>query len=104
METIYKKVSEEFNIPVKEIKNLHKHYWTHIRNKIKSLELKEDITEEEFNKLKNDRIDFSITGMGILRITYGRLKGIFKINRERKLKREGLKNEKDFSKEGEANV
>lgn len=48
---IIDKVSKELNLSTKVVDNTYKGYWLCIKEHIKSLPLKEDLSEEEFNKL-----------------------------------------------------
>lgn len=51
-EDIIKKVAEENNMPTLLVDRVYKAYWKAIRNHVSSLPLKEDLTDEEFNKLR----------------------------------------------------
>ena len=71
-------VSEELGLPVEVVKKTYESYWEFIRETIQSLPLKEDLSEEEFNKL---RTNFNIPSIGKLSCTYARyniLKNRFK--------------------------
>lgn len=70
---IYKKVSEELNIPEDIVGKVYKAYWKFIRDSISSLPLKEDLSEEDFNKL---RTNFNIPHIGKLTCTYDRYKRV----------------------------
>ena len=73
MLNLYKKVAEEMNIPVEVVEFAYKSYWKFIRKTIQELPLKEDLSEEEFNKLKTN---FNIVSLGKLSCTYDRYKRI----------------------------
>ena len=47
-------VSEELGLPVEVVKKTYESYWEFIRETIQSLPLKDDLSEEEFNKLRDD--------------------------------------------------
>lgn len=64
---IYLQLSKELDIPVDVIKRAYIHYWKFIKESIKALPLKEDLTEEEFLKL---RTNFNIPSLGKLYCTY----------------------------------
>ena len=64
-------VSEELGLPVEVVKKTYESYWEFIRETIQSLPLKEDLSEEEFNKL---RTNFNIPSIGKLSCTYTRYK------------------------------
>lgn len=70
-----KQVSIELGLPPKVVKEAYESYWTFIRNNIKALPLKEDLSKEEFDKL---RTNFNIPSIGKLSCTYDRMIGIKK--------------------------
>ena len=74
-EDIYIQVSEELEIPVEVIREAYESYWKFIKDKIKSLPLKEDLTEKEFN---NYRTNFNIPSLGKLSCTFERMKSVKK--------------------------
>lgn len=93
---VIKQVSIELGLPPKVVKEAYESYWTFIRNNIKALPLKEDLSKEEFDKL---RTNFNIPSLGKLSCTYDRFIGIKKrLNYLNKL-RDDYNN-----KEGEAHV
>lgn len=69
MKSLYKEVAEEMNIPVEVVEFAYKSYWKFIRKTIQELPLKEDLSEEEFAKLKTN---FNIVSLGKLACTYDR--------------------------------
>ena len=73
MKNLYKKVAKEMNIPVEVVEFAYKSYWKFIKNTIQELPLKEDLSEEEFAKLKTN---FNIVSLGKLSCTYDRYKRI----------------------------
>jgi hypothetical protein len=64
---LYLKVSKEMDIPVEVVEEAYKSYWKFIRHTIQELPLKNDLTEEEFAKLKTN---FNIPSLGKLNCTY----------------------------------
>lgn len=91
-----KQVSIELGLPPQVVKEAYESFWTFIRNNIKALPLKEDLSKEEFDKL---RTNFNIPSLGKLSCTYDRFIGIKKrLNYLNKL-RDDYNN-----KEGEAHV
>ena len=66
------KVSQEMDIPLEVVDTAYKSYWKFIKQTIQSLPLKDDISEEEFAKLKTN---FNIPSLGKLCVTWGRLMG-----------------------------
>lgn len=70
-----KQISVELNLPPEVVKEAYESYWKFIREHIKTLPLKENLNEEDFNKL---RTNFNIPSLGKLSCTYERYKGIKK--------------------------
>lgn len=70
---IVETLSEELSLPKEVVDAAYKSFFTFIRETIKSLPLKEDLTEEEFNQL---RTNFNIPSLGKLHCTYERYKGM----------------------------
>lgn len=70
-----KQVSIELGLPPQVVKEAYESYWTFIRNNIKALPLKEDLSKEEFDKL---RTNFNVPSIGKLSCTYDRMIGIKK--------------------------
>ncbi|QOR58277.1 protein HU [uncultured phage cr106_1] len=81
-----KQVSNELEIPVEVVKEAYESYWKFIRESIKSLPLKEDLTKEEFDKL---RTNFNIPSIGKLSCTYDRMIGVKKKFKHIKKLRDG---------------
>lgn len=71
MYNLYKEVAEKMNIPVEVVEFAYKSYWKFIRKTIQELPLKEDLSEEEFAKLKTN---FNIVSLGKLTCNYDRYK------------------------------
>lgn len=69
---IFNIVSKELNIPVEVVSKAYKSYWEFIRKIIESLPLKDNISEEEFSKL---RTNFNIPSLGKLCVTWDRFIG-----------------------------
>jgi hypothetical protein len=67
------KISEELDIPEDVVDKAYKSFYTFIREKIKTLPFKEDLTEEEFSSLKTN---FNIPAIGKLHCTYDRYLGM----------------------------
>lgn len=72
---ILNQVAQELNIPFEVVKLVYQSQWKFIRESIKSLPLKQDLSEQEFNKL---RTNFNIPSIGKLACTYKRYLGIKK--------------------------
>lgn len=70
-----KQISAELNLPLEVIKRAYESYWEFIRTTIQSLPLKEDLTEEQFKKL---RTNFNIPSIGKMSCTYDRYVGMKK--------------------------
>lgn len=69
MKETIKRLSRELNLPEKTIERVYKAYWEFIRETIQELPLKEDISEEDFNKL---RTNFNLPILGKLYCNYDR--------------------------------
>ena len=69
------KVSQEMGLPPEVVDTAYKSYWKFIKQTIQSLPLKDDISEEEFAKL---RTNFNIPSLGKLTCTFDRMVGVKK--------------------------
>lgn len=69
------KVSKELNIPKEVVDAAYKSYWDFIKQTIQSLPLKDNISEEEFAKL---RTNFNIPSLGKMTCTFDRMMGVKK--------------------------
>lgn len=69
---IYLDVSSTLGISPDVIEKVYKAYWLYIKTTIQALPLKEDLTEEEFSKL---RTNFNIPSLGKLSCTLDKYKG-----------------------------
>lgn len=77
-------LSEELEIPEEVIDTAYKSFFEFIRETITALPLKEELSEEDFNKL---RTNFNIPSLGKLHCTYERYTGMKeRLNYIRKLK------------------
>ena len=70
LRTIIKGVSQELNLPEEVVLVAYRSYWEFIRKTIEVLPLKDDITEEDFNKLKTN---FNIPSIGKLYVTWDKV-------------------------------
>ena len=68
-------VSKDLGISPDVVEKVYKAYWFYIKTTIEALPLKEDLTEEEFSKL---RTNFNIGSLGKLFVTYKHYVGIKK--------------------------
>lgn len=71
MQEIISKLAKELGLSASAVENAYKSYWLFIREKIKSLPLKKNMTEDEFDSLKTN---FNLPSMGKLNCTYDRWK------------------------------
>ena len=69
---ILKEVSIELNIPEEVVKEAYESYWLFIRQSIVALPLKQDLSLEDFNKLKSN---FNIPSIGKMSVTWERYLG-----------------------------
>lgn len=67
------KVSQELGLPIEIVGKTYESYWKFIRQTIQSLPLKDNISEEEFAKL---RTNFNIPSLGKLTCTFKRMTGV----------------------------
>lgn len=72
---IIDKVSKELDLPRELVNKTYKAFWLFINQSIQSLPLKEDLSEEDFAKL---RTNFNIPSLGKLSCTYDRMLGVKK--------------------------
>ena len=72
---IISKVSQEMGLLPEVVDTAYKSYWKFIKQTIQSLPLKDDISEEDFTKL---RTNFNIPSLGKLICTFDRMMGIKK--------------------------
>lgn len=70
-----KRISRELTLPEKCVENVYRAYWVFIKEAISQLPLKDNLTEDEFNKL---RTNFNIPNLGKLSCTYKRWLGVQK--------------------------
>lgn len=82
-------MAEYMNIPIEVVEFAYKSYWKFIRKTIQELPLKENLSEEEFAKLKTN---FNIVSLGKLSCDYDRYK---KIKLREKYKNEYIKNKEN---------
>lgn len=66
-------VSKELGIPVIVVKEAYESYWRYIRSTISEFPLKEEIPEEEYNKLQTN---FNIPSLGKIVCPYERYRAI----------------------------
>jgi hypothetical protein len=85
IQTVVNKVAKELDIPNLTATAAYRLYWKFIKDTVEALPELENISEEDFNKL---RVNFSIIGLGHFITTYRRLQQIDKFKRtwrERKI-------------------
>ena len=81
------KVSQEMGLPPEVVDTAYKSYWKFIKQTIQSLPLKDDISEEDFTKL---RTNFNIPSLGKLTCTFDRMMGVKKRFKYIKILRENV--------------
>lgn len=89
-------VANKLELPQEVVKEAYESYWKFIRQIISELPLKDELSEEEFNRL---RTNFNIPSIGKLSCTYARYKAIKDRYKHIKKLRDDNNN-----KEGKANV
>lgn len=69
LSNVYKKVSLELGLDENDVKEAYNLYWRFFRESIESLPLKEELSKEEFSKLKTS---FNVPSLGKFYCTYDR--------------------------------
>ena len=87
MKNTLNKLSKELDIPIETLVRIYKAYWKFIKSTIEELPLKEELSQENFNKL---RTNFNLSNLGKLSCTYPRYRVVKDLNR----RREDAKNKK----------
>ena len=64
------KVSQEVGLSPEVVDKVYKSYWLFIKQSIQALPLKEELSQEDFTKLKTN---FNIPSLGKLSCTYDRM-------------------------------
>ena len=67
------KTSHELGFPSEIVGKVYSAYWLALKQVVQALPLKEDLTEENFSKL---RTSFNIPSLGKLYSSYDRVKGV----------------------------
>lgn len=93
MREVIKKVAERLSIPEQVIEKVYKAYWLFIRTKITELPLKENLTEEDFNKL---RTNFNLPSLGKLTCNYDRWE---RVKKAEELKLKNTEEYNDYKKD-----
>ena len=75
---ILNKVAEDVNLEPSFVNKVYKCYWKAIREHIKSLPLKEDLTDEQFNALQPN---VNIPSIGKLYVTLNRYRKLKKVEK-----------------------
>lgn len=75
---IITQVANDISLPKGFVDRVYRAYWKAVRDYISVLPLKEDLTDEEFNKL---RPNVNIPSLGKLYVTLGKYKNLKKYNK-----------------------
>lgn len=67
---IYKIIGNQLNLSDEVVEKTYKAFWLYVKSIIESLPLKEELSEEEFNKLKTN---FNLPSLGKLSCTYDKI-------------------------------
>lgn len=86
MEAVILELARELDLPPEVISRTYKAYWLFIRETIQGLPLKENLSKEEFSRL---RTNFNIPNLGKLCCTYDRYTGMKKKQKLLKKKNNG---------------
>ncbi|MBQ9391973.1 MAG: hypothetical protein IJU02_07260 [Lachnospiraceae bacterium] len=76
MDEDYKRLAFQLGLPVDVIKKVYKSYWLFIKETINKLPFKEDLSREDFVKLKTS---FNLPHLGKLYCNYDRWKAVKEI-------------------------
>ena len=77
LDDIIVKVSKEQDLPKDFVRKVYKSYWKAVKEYIESLPLKEELTDEEFQKLQPN---VNIPSLGKLYVTLDKYRGMKKLN------------------------
>lgn len=72
---ITKRVAEELGLPEDLVNKTYTYFWKYIRETIQELPLKEDLSQEDFDKIQTN---FNIPNIGKLSCTWNRYTGVKK--------------------------
>ena len=75
MQETLRRIARELSLPVEVVSKAYSAYWLFIREHIEELPLKEELTEEEFKRL---RVNFNLPNLGKLGCSRERWLGIKK--------------------------
>ena len=77
------KVAQDLNLPIEVVREAYFSFWRFIKDKMKDIPLKEDLTEEQFNKY---RTSFNVPSLGKFTCSYGRMLNVKKVKLYKKKK------------------
>ena len=69
MKEALQRIARELGLPLEDLISYYKAYWKYIRTTIEGFNLKSDLTQEEYDKL---RVNFNIPFLGKLACPYSR--------------------------------
>ena len=69
MKEALQRIAMELGLPLEDLISYYKAYWKYIRTTIEGFNLKSDLTQEEYDKL---RVNFNIPFLGKLACPYSR--------------------------------
>lgn len=81
MDKVYEKAALILGIDKSDVRDIYEHYWRFIRETIENLPLKDNLSEEDFKKL---RTNFNIPSLGKLSCTYSRYLRVKKREEEKR--------------------
>lgn len=87
--SIIEEVAESLDLPIDFVDKTYRAYWKAIKQHVTSIELKKDMSEEEFGKLQPN---VNIPSIGKLYVTFDRYK---KLRRQTEIINEKIKNKKN---------
>ena len=69
MKEALQRIARELGLPLEDLISYYKAYWKYIRTTIEGFNLKSDLTQEEYDKL---RVNFNIPFLGKIACPYNR--------------------------------
>ena len=69
-------VANQLGLPIEVVREAYFSFWRFIRDKMKEIPLKEDLTEEQFNEY---RTSFNVPSLGKFSCSYDRMQNVKKV-------------------------
>ena len=72
---VFEEVAAKHGLPAEVVEKVYKYYWEFVKDTLSNLPLKDDMSEEEFSKL---RTSINVPSLGKFSCTYDRYIGVKK--------------------------